>query len=702
MSQPHTFLLFTLGPVQDFIAAARKTKDLFAGSLMLSYLSAKAIETVLLEGKKKSLQPKMLFPDIDLNAGKLSNDDLRDSSIPNRFLVKFDSVELQLIDGVADVARQSVLSEFKSISASGKEAFSRKLNAKWSTDVDAGKEFKDEFCKMLWNEQVDKFLECYWVVYLLNEKSYGENYRNLEQLSGKRKALRNFEELLYHPNEKGQPKDKCTLITGLSAIHTSKVVGHNDMKSFWDEQAKRKPGDFRRHERLSAVAIAKRFFLEYLIEKKTLFEKKDARFPSTTTIAAATFNQFVLNKFADADLQKSVREYAKAVREFHKAINSDWKYVTVRNLPRIENQAKGVTARALIGIDSDYLLDETYIRNRVQREFDLSDSELQTAEPVIVAAHDAARSVRSEAIKLNGRGIPKYYAILFFDGDHMGKWLSGGMGNTIDGEQHKTLSNSLRLFSTRARHGRVKEASDAYKIVEGDHLGKIIYAGGDDVVAFVALEDCLDVAFEVRTAFELWMKKGGCGSATGSLGMAIAHHQMNLQQVLQEARKAEHHAKETLGRDAFGIALLKRSGEHFTTGAKWFPQFKERNTEGNEEQTKQISGIDVLKSFATFIGEKDISPKFVHDLEDERKGLEGIPDEAVLSEMKRLLLRRTKPQEETKRKVGQYFEESLKPLYTGLTTERNKLPLDTHVPSSLEQFVDLLMVAQFIGQGGAR
>jgi len=32
------FLLFTIGPVQDFIATARKTQDLWAGSYLLSYL----------------------------------------------------------------------------------------------------------------------------------------------------------------------------------------------------------------------------------------------------------------------------------------------------------------------------------------------------------------------------------------------------------------------------------------------------------------------------------------------------------------------------------------------------------------------------------------------------------------------------------------------------------------------------------------
>jgi len=40
------FLIFSLGPVQEFIAAARRTQDLWMGSWILSYLSWKAIESL--------------------------------------------------------------------------------------------------------------------------------------------------------------------------------------------------------------------------------------------------------------------------------------------------------------------------------------------------------------------------------------------------------------------------------------------------------------------------------------------------------------------------------------------------------------------------------------------------------------------------------------------------------------------------------
>ena len=43
-------LMFTIGPVQSFIEAARKTEDLWMGSYILSYLVAKAMDKVRGDG----------------------------------------------------------------------------------------------------------------------------------------------------------------------------------------------------------------------------------------------------------------------------------------------------------------------------------------------------------------------------------------------------------------------------------------------------------------------------------------------------------------------------------------------------------------------------------------------------------------------------------------------------------------------------
>ena len=59
-------LHFTLGPVQGFVAQARRTRDLWAGSFLLSYLSGCAMAAVLKAGGK------IVFPHV---AGKSGIED---------------------------------------------------------------------------------------------------------------------------------------------------------------------------------------------------------------------------------------------------------------------------------------------------------------------------------------------------------------------------------------------------------------------------------------------------------------------------------------------------------------------------------------------------------------------------------------------------------------------------------------------------
>ncbi|HEU5014885.1 MAG TPA: type III-B CRISPR-associated protein Cas10/Cmr2, partial [Roseiflexaceae bacterium] len=49
--------LFTIGPVQDFIAAARRTRDLWAGSQLLSELSRTAAKTL-----RDDYDAQLIFP----------------------------------------------------------------------------------------------------------------------------------------------------------------------------------------------------------------------------------------------------------------------------------------------------------------------------------------------------------------------------------------------------------------------------------------------------------------------------------------------------------------------------------------------------------------------------------------------------------------------------------------------------------------
>ncbi|HPC39238.1 MAG TPA: type III-B CRISPR-associated protein Cas10/Cmr2, partial [Exilispira sp.] len=55
-----SFLIFTITPVQSYIATARKTSDLWAGSFLLSYLTYKAIEKII----EKFGPDHIIFPNL--------------------------------------------------------------------------------------------------------------------------------------------------------------------------------------------------------------------------------------------------------------------------------------------------------------------------------------------------------------------------------------------------------------------------------------------------------------------------------------------------------------------------------------------------------------------------------------------------------------------------------------------------------------
>lgn len=107
-----------------------------------------------------------------------------------------------------------------------------------------------------------------------------------------------------------------------------------------------------------------------------------------------------------------------------------------------------------------------------------------------------------------GRPSP-YFAILKLDGDFMGEWLSGerlpSLEYAYNSETWNKLPNEFKgtlkelttgkKILTPAIHASISHALRNYslefvrKIVEEEHLGKLVYSGGDDVLAFVNLKD---------------------------------------------------------------------------------------------------------------------------------------------------------------------------------------------------------------------
>ena len=168
----------------------------------------------------------------------------------------------------------------------------------------------------------------------------------------------------------------------------------------------------------------------------------------------------------------------------------------------------------------------------------------------------------SEALRkfLNGALDNKkpspYYALIAADGDRMGAAIDHL--KTI--ESHRKLSGVLAEFARKAP-----------KIVR-DNGGSPVYAGGDDVLAFVPLPNALKCAQQLAAEFARRMqefKDIDGESPTLSLGIVITHHIEPLQDALELARRAEKAAKKLDGKNALAITLSKRSGVDRTIVGRW-------------------------------------------------------------------------------------------------------------------------------------
>ena len=94
MSETNTqnsLLLFQIGPVQDFISAARSTCDLWSGSYLIAYLSAAGIKCITDRfGKDSVIFPSLNNQNVFLAVGQSSGAvaDPGQPSLPNRFLAR--------------------------------------------------------------------------------------------------------------------------------------------------------------------------------------------------------------------------------------------------------------------------------------------------------------------------------------------------------------------------------------------------------------------------------------------------------------------------------------------------------------------------------------------------------------------------------------------------------------------------------------
>jgi CRISPR-associated protein Cmr2 len=549
----HLFLI-TIGPVQEFIAGARRTRDLWFGSWLLSELSRTAAGAIKTNGGEVQL----IFPPPNV----LERPGGDQADVANKILVH-------------------ITGDPKTIAQKAIDAVYMRLTELWNQAKD---KLKDEIADYA-DSQINDLLEIYWAAVPLGD-DYASARRQVEAVMAARKTTRDFKQVTCGPG-KDVPKSS---IDGQreSVINEAQFprpgMSDDERQSIVDALYKNyRAGPA---ERLSGVDLLKRHGNP----------TEDKRyFPSTSDVA--------------------VRPLLRRLRAMQSDAETAWKqFLTV-----IEQLAAGRLREERVSrnhpilghYDGGLLLES--------RLYELIDDRRQQRE-ARNALTDFYRAVDAP------RPAP-YYAIVLADGDRMGATID--YQTTLD--RHVELSRRLGDFAANAR-----------RIVE-EHEGALIYAGGDDVLAFVPLHTLLACVRSLHESFALTINpknterfadKDG-NEPTLSVGIAICHQLEPLSDALNLARTAEKAAKAIDGKDALAITLSKRSGADVTVSGRW------GRIDRDLSAFATMHRMEALPDGTAFQW-RDLAERLTP-----KRGEPTIPPAAVLAEARRILGRK-EPERGTK------------------------------------------------------
>jgi len=599
--------VFAITPVQSFISRARKLRDHWVGSVLLSYLSFTGIRFLA----DKLGPDHIIYPslhDQSLVEGWLATDFHLErffeedevlerhkkggksiASFPNKFVFLCASAE---VEQLCKEATEAVQQEWLRLGRMVKQylAATYKTGAVLDTlfehQISDYWQYSHATCKLAWLDDekaladilapekykaeadiIRAFASSYGQSGIAVARLYAASHSLVQSLlaSAKLKPVR---------IRKPQAGEKCPLCGEHEVLHDFAYSGETGakeysaaVKEFWDRIGKNENsvnssaqvGD---NERICALCAIKRFLPKVL--KQPQWKKEllggvlagGAKFPATTELAAKNY------------------------------------------LKRLKTEA-GISEKEcnrIVDLLHDY-------------ELEAGDEEHSDKAREIVDAGKAKGVARTDR--------DKYYAMLLMDGDKIGDLVNG---RTFSATWKDVLHPDLRdrfsdpAFQPRlplrnyldqsrtlnpALHAAISEALNSFArysvapIIAGAG-GQLIYAGGDDVCAIMPLDTALEAAQHIQQAYAMsfvgydergaqpltdssFVKKTKMGMHLGkgegisiSAALVLAHEKTPLREVLRDAHYVlDTLAKKRAGRNAVAIRLKKRSGGDRDCWMQW-------------------------------------------------------------------------------------------------------------------------------------
>lgn len=478
-------LIQSIGPVQGFIAAARRSRDLWSGSWLLSEI-AKAAALHLLQQ-----QAELIFPTVS-DAATLHDDDF---SAGNKIQAHIMAADSDAVRQLAAAAAQAARQRF----------FTLATEARAKLD---GAALRDD----IWQAQIDDYVEVQaaWAHIDDTAGGYAAACARATGLLAARKATRDFQPAALTADDSTRCLPKSSLDGARETVLPPHALG---------QTARRKLG-LAEAEQLDCAGVTKRLCGD------------PEQFTPFTRIAADSW----LRQLLASDLAPELA----ALRDAYEPL------VACELATRVKGNS---------GCYRDFPYDAQY----------LYPARLAAEKPKNPAEAEALGKLRNALRPLWRKyGAPCSYGVLLLaDGDRMGELLD--KAENIG--QHHLVTQALSRFAGNVR-GILRE-----------YYGHAVYAGGDDVLGFVPLNQAYACARALAESFANTLKDsatqlGAEKAPTLSVGLAIAHINTPLGHIRSLAKRAERIAKgdtcpHEARRNALGITLAVRSGSISDTRLRW-------------------------------------------------------------------------------------------------------------------------------------
>ena len=549
-------VMLSIGPVQSMIAAARRSRDLWSGSWLLSELAKSCAKSL------KEQDATLIFPYVENPSLLEMNSEF---SVGNKLQVVIEANSTDELIRIINQAKKATQARFLYEA----DAAIKQLD-----------HATDDIRQEVWDAQKTNYLEIQ-AAWAKIDTSDNDGYKKAIQKASSalaaRKATRDFPPAATDPYDATRMLPKSSLD---GAYETILNKPHNKLKT--KTRTKLSLSD---SEQLDCLGTIKRLGFADIVEQFTPF----------TRITADAWIEKLVEEDIDLNTVKSIYE----------------KLIELKVATRVKGNK---------GIYADFAYDAQLLY-----PYRL-DAAIQEWKQVDDAIGDQLKLLKQQLLSVwREYGEPYSYGVMLLaDGDRMGELLD----KATSLQEHQKITKALSDFAES-----VPDTMRAYS-------GHCIYAGGDDVLGFVPLDQAYNCSKRLSDDFKARLLDvsndlGVDKSPTLSVGLAVCHIMTPMSVIRDLANQAEKHAKGdhikddiSKRRNALSLLLSVRSGNDVHVRYQW-----DDNTslEAFQKWIKMYVNKDIPSRVAYDIRDIHLSTYLIaKDQDDLRQGIRS-------AELKRML-----------------------------------------------------------------